>query len=85
VSANGRGVVLEAQGVADAQRDTALMSSHPGCPPIGPDPSLDWSFMYGRGYESAFQPGFHAPCSQCRKEKEEEDEDDDVQPRPVSV
>ena len=61
-----------AAGCADGERDTELMGSCPGLPPVGMDPEKEWSWMYRRGYERTFTPGFHFPCPDCKKEKERE-------------
>jgi hypothetical protein len=55
-------------GIADGERDTGLVSSHPGNPPIGPDPDKEWSIMYRRGYNQAFDPTPHFACALCELE-----------------
>lgn len=60
-----------AAGCADAERDSELMSTCPGNPPLGPDPEKAWSIMYMRGYERTFVPGWHSPCGVCRPERVE--------------
>lgn len=59
-----------AAGCADGERDTALMSACPGNPPLGPDPEKSESWMYKRGYERTFAPGFHVPCDGCKQQQE---------------
>lgn len=60
-----------AAGCADGERDSALMSTCPGQPPVGPDPGKDWSAMYLRGYDRTFVPGYHEPCRNCRQQQDE--------------
>lgn len=58
-----------AAGCADGERDTRLMTAHPGLDPVGLDPGKEWSWMYRRGYERTFEPGHHEPCAECKKEE----------------
>lgn len=56
------------QGAADGWRDSDLASACPPGEQPGQDPERDWSIMYRRGYEDAYQPS-PCPCDgSCRRQ-----------------